>query len=838
MKKLFFLISFLVSGILFTATANAATPTLSLSGVNSGDSVEIKVNGDANSGVLFFYQKASGGSYIEALGSTSANGYYSTIISTATYNIMPSSPVYVKVNNQLSATATWPYLAASGGAITLNQTGLVLTVGQTNNLTVNNLGSQSLYLLSNSNPQIANINLSGSQVTIIANTYGQTVATVCVLGTTSNCASVYITVQNSGAQALLFSQTNLTIAYGQSSQVTVLNGITTNGNNAYIILNNSNPSVISASIISSNINLTANNNSGAAAITVCTADMSSCGIINATAGSTSSSTLVFNQTAPTLVVGQTLNVAISGGSSYNISSNSNSTVVAASISSSNLVLIGNSSGSSLITVCSSAGNCNSLSVAVSYASSGQALALSQSSLWLQVGQAVSVTISGGTSPYSFLGSSGFESYFQISLNGNILTLTGVSAGSATVSVCSAGGACQPLSVLVNGVSSSTQLTFSNNNLSLNIGGSTEVSLLGAGGYYLSATTNQNVASVVVTGSKATVSALSPGNASATICQTGGQCGILYIVVKSDASTSTPPAFSQNNPMISSGQSLTIAVSGGSSSSYYISSNSNSTVVSATLSGNTLVLSGKNNGSAVLAICTATNNCSSLAVTISPAQPSNTSNSSNTSTSSTPTNSSTDIVQKINEESESLITGDLSVILRYLGIIRDTTLESSGKTKYLTPLTNGLKLTDIQTNILNYFVVYGTPSTLKLGAGERAGVLSSYLKTYGKLPITLAQWVDVLNIANGRWPITRTATAENQAKSEFKKVYNRAADFDNVRTEQNAIMVIAYGLRFTNRDLSAEQRAISLFKSTYDHAPISALAWNIVRAIAYSGAIIK
>ena len=830
---------FAISLLIFTNFAHAATSTLSLSSTGEGDNVQINATGDPNMSVILVYQKSSGGTSLSALGTTNASGNFSTTVSTASYNILPSSLVYIKINNNQSSSVSWPYNIITGGAITLSKTGLVLTVGQTAGLTVSNVGNNLLYLLSNSNPQVANINLSGSQVTVMANTYGQTVFTICVLGTTSNCASAYLTVQNSGAQALNFSQSNLTVAYNQTGTVTILNGTNNStSNNIYSILNNSNPSVISASVNASTITLTAHNNSGTASVTVCTTDMSSCGIISVSAGSVSSTALSFNQTAPNILIGQNISVAISGGTNLNISSNSNSNIVTASINNSNnsLNLIGNSAGSSVITVCSAAGNCNSLTVTVSYVSTGGPLTLSQNSLWLQVGQSVSVIVSGGTLPYSVLNNTGTN--FQASLNNNILTLTGIKAGSASLDVCSAGGACKTLSVLVNGATTSTQLTFSNNNLTLSSGNNTSVTLFGTGGYYISNSNNQNVATFTVLGDKVSVSAFSAGSASATVCQSGGQCGVIYAAVTSKEAASTPPIFSQNNPTISVGQIVNISISGGSNSSYYISSNSNPTIIQANIANKILSLNGQNIGSSVIVVCAATNNCSSLAVTVntqSSQETTNTNNSNNANNNSNSgnTNLNDEMATKIKTESLNLAKGNLASILSNVKTSKNSSLENYGKTKYLNALTKGLKLTKVQTNNLNYFIVYGTPSTLKFGVNERAAILANYSLAYKKLPVTDLQWSDAINVVFNRLPLSLSSRAENQAKLEFKKVYSRNANLLNAN-DKSVIMITAYGLRPTSRNIAAEKNAIKLFKTVYRHAPVSPLAWNIVRAIAYGG----
>lgn len=847
MKKLLFIFLAVIISLFFAATARAATPILALSTTGTSDYVQVNVSdADATSSVLMYFQKTNGTAGLQYLGMTNVNGVFSTQISTAAYSISPNSVVYVAVNNKNSNSLAWPYNSVTGSAITLSQTGSVMTVGQSITLTVNNVGTNLLYLLNNTNPQIANISISNSQVTIYANTYGQTVMTICALGTTSNCASDYITVQNSGAQPLTFSQSNLTVASGQSSTVTILNGTNTTGTGNYMILNNSNPSVIRASLSGSIITLSALSNNGTSALTVCSNDMSACGIITASAGNTSSSGLVFSQTAPTLTIGQTLNIIMSGGgSSYNISSNSNSAVVAASITNiNNLTLVGNSAGSATVTVCSSSGNCGSITAIVSYTTSGP-ITLSQNNLWLQVGQSSSVVISGGSMPYSLSTTASSSSFVQSSLNNNILTLSGVAAGSTSINVCSAGGACTSLAVLVNGISTSGQLTFSNNNLSLIAGNSATVTLYGGGGYYISNSVNQNVASMTLSGNQINVSALTAGSANVTVCQTGGQCGVLYVSVTSNVAAVTLPTFSATNIKISVGQSVNVAIYGGASQNYYLSSNSNPAVVQATLSnGNTITIEGQSNGSTVINVCAASNNCSSLPVSVSSVSSivtnpvAATTNPASTATASAMTAASSAsaavLLQMITSEAPLAFNGSVAAILLENGATRNTALETVALKQYINPLLSGLNLTTAQINQLNYFVTYGTPTTAKLGAGERAGVLNSYKQAYGILPITTAAWSDLLKIASGRFPSVLSTTVEEQARREFIKVYNRAA----VMTDSNdlaAIKIIAYGLRPTARNTKSEQVAILTFKAVYGHAPVNSLAWNIVRAIAYSGA---
>ncbi|MCK5460112.1 hypothetical protein KAI52_03280, partial [Candidatus Parcubacteria bacterium] len=136
--------------------------------------------------------------------------------------------------------------------------------------------------------------------------------------------------------------------------------------------------------------------------------------------------------------------------------------------------------------------------------------------------------------------------------------------------------------------------------------------------------------------------------------------------------------------------------------------------------------------------------------------------------------------------------------------------------------------------LAYFVNNHTTTTRILGAGERAGVINSYKSAFNKLPETESEWQDVIKIANGRWPSQRSEQAESKAKQEFKTVYLRDSNMDSPN-DNAAVTVIAYGLRPANRNMDSEKAGIRIFKNIYDFNPASAIDWDIVRAIAYSGA---
>ncbi len=134
----------------------------------------------------------------------------------------------------------------------------------------------------------------------------------------------------------------------------------------------------------------------------------------------------------------------------------------------------------------------------------------------------------------------------------------------------------------------------------------------------------------------------------------------------------------------------------------------------------------------------------------------------------------------------------------------------------------------------YFIHYGTPTTVIIGAGERGGSIASFRAAFGRLPNSFLDWQDVIKIANGRWPTQRSQSAEEKARLKFKKIYLRDPNMKDAH-DNAGVTVMAYGLRPAQRSLESEKASIKSFKYIYKKNPATAEEWDIVRAIAYSGA---
>lgn len=139
------------------------------------------------------------------------------------------------------------------------------------------------------------------------------------------------------------------------------------------------------------------------------------------------------------------------------------------------------------------------------------------------------------------------------------------------------------------------------------------------------------------------------------------------------------------------------------------------------------------------------------------------------------------------------------------------------------------------NAISYFIHAGTPTTIFLGTGERAGILNSYLSVFNKLPRNTLEWQDIIKIANGRWPDERNLERESQATGTFfSAIYKRQPDMSNPN-DNAAVTIIAYGLRPAARNIESEKNAIEIYRSIFNKSPSEAADWDLVRAIAYSGA---
>jgi len=253
---------------------------------------------------------------------------------------------------------------------------------------------------------------------------------------------------------------------------------------------------------------------------------------------------------------------------------------------------------------------------------GTAITFSQTNPTISVGQSTTVYIYGGSGTNYYISSNSNSNIVQATIAGSSLSLYGVSSnGSAVIAVCSSSTVCASITATVG--YSGGVITLSQTSVSLVQGQSTTVSITGNGGYYFSNYTGQSIATVSISGNNLIIYANSYGSANVSVCQAGGQCAVVYISVTNNNQYYTNTSlltFSQDNPTISIGQSMTISILGGSyyggyTNTYRVAYNSDLTTVQPSIGGNTLTIYGIKNGVAVLVICDLNNNCGAVSATV-------------------------------------------------------------------------------------------------------------------------------------------------------------------------------------------------------------------------------
>lgn len=352
-----FVVGFAVVGVLVTSgVAQATVPVLSQTSVTVGLGKSASVS--ATNGVSLYLDLNSS----PTIASASANGTQVTVTgaSLGSSNVTVCAVGTASDCTVLSVTVQ----AQSISSISFSQSPLSLSIGGNQSVTIS--GGNGTYTISNnSNTSVASTNLSGNSLAVSGLAAGGATITACDTSNTNTCGTLSVTVSSSNASGLSFGQNNISLAVGGSQTITI-----SGGNGAYQVSGISNTSIVSAGMSGSSIVVDAIA-PGSGTITVCEASNASiCGTLSVTvtgSASTSGQAIVFSVTNPTLTVGQTSNVQISGTApSYFIFSNGNAGVVQGTMPTGNtLSLYGASAGTDSITVCAAGGaGCLPLSITV------------------------------------------------------------------------------------------------------------------------------------------------------------------------------------------------------------------------------------------------------------------------------------------------------------------------------------------------------------------------------------------------------------------------------------------------------------------------------------------
>ena len=511
-------------------------------------------------------------------------------------------------------------------AATYSQINLSYRQSSTLWTTVNNIGQtdQSGYFT-----QVISMPSDGSssQVQLYVIVGGQQSSTISIYpGGSSGCGYYGCSVGG-----LTVSPSSLNLSVGQSATANVSIG-SYMYNGSFYISNNSNSSVASASISGSTINVYGLV-SGSATITVCSTG-SSCAYLYVTVSGGSGGSLSLSQTSVSMSVGQSLTVTAYNAPAVYISSNSNPSVVTSSLDVNKINLYANSAGSGTIYVCaiSSSTQCAYIYVTVSSGTGGYGnIYFTVSNVSLTAGQSQTIIIYNNNN-YNYgsyyISSNSNSNVASASISGNSLYINALTSGTTNISVCQNNvSSCATLYVTVTGsvLGSNTNLWFSPANPNLYVGQSLAISINSSSyaavypyynntSYYISSNSNSGVASASISGTVLNLYAYQNGSTNISVCHSSlSYCSTLYVTVGGGTSGGSL-SVSQTNVTVGVNQNSNVTIYG--SGSYYISSNSNSAVATASISGNSLNIYGRQYGTTNISICqSGYSSCASVYVTV-------------------------------------------------------------------------------------------------------------------------------------------------------------------------------------------------------------------------------
>ncbi|MES2938385.1 MAG: hypothetical protein V4864_11930 [Pseudomonadota bacterium] len=361
-------------------------------------------------------------------------------------------------------------------------------------------GSAPAYQVSSSNNSVATATLSGNTLTIHTAAVGS--ANITIRDSVNATTVVSVTVPSPG-NVFTTAPSAVTIGIGSSPVYDVGGGL------APYTVATSNAAVATASLNGTVLTI---NGIGAGTASIIVRDsLGSTTTIGVTvpAANTPTPTALFT-TAPasiTMPASTSQTFAVSGGTgTYFLTSNNTSVAtVSPATSSGPMTITGVSAGTAQIQIKDTTGS-SVLTVGVTVTAAGTVVPLSTtapSSVVVALNTTSDYSVSGGTAPYSV--SSSNPSVLTGSIvSGSVLRLTGVTAGSATVTVFDSAGASKQISATVTQPGAVLQLLPAAFSISETYAGNIVLNIFGGTGPYTALTSDLVRAPVSVAGNQVTV----------------------------------------------------------------------------------------------------------------------------------------------------------------------------------------------------------------------------------------------------------------------------------------------------------------------------------------------
>ena len=305
--------------------------------------------------------------------------------------------------------------------------------------------------------------------------------------------------------------------------------------------------------------------------------------------------------------------SIDGGTGPYTVTSSNTLIATVAMAGNNYIVTGVSAGTTNILIRDSAGGTVNVSVSVAVASSLPLYTTAPPSLTLGIGPVGAdqpYLVGGGTGPYT--ATSDNSNVAAVSLQGVNLTITGLTAGTASIFVRDSAGTIVTLRVTVVGAAIVPLFTTAPPSVTIAISSTQTYGVGGGTGPYTATSSNASVADVTLVGNSLKVTGITAGSANVVIRDSQGATVNVAVTVPA---ASTVPLFTTAPPSvtIAIGSTQTYGVGGGTGP--YTATTSNSTVADVSLVGNSLKVLGLKAGSASIVVRDAVGASTTVAVTV-------------------------------------------------------------------------------------------------------------------------------------------------------------------------------------------------------------------------------
>ena len=314
----------------------------------------------------------------------------------------------------------------------------------------------------------------------------------------------------------------------------------------------------------------------------------------------------------TLGVGASQDFNIVGGVAPYTAVSNNAAIGISIVKDSRLTIGGVSSGTSEITIRDSLGASVKISLIVSDGIGRVLFTTSASDIVVGPGNsnAQTYTVGGGAAPYT--ASSSNATVVSVSLVGDSLKVTGLTAGLANVVILDKLGARLTIAVTVPTVSNLALFTTAPPAITVAIGSAPGYSVGGGAGPYTATSNNTSVATVSLVGSNLTISGVAAGSANIIVRDS---TGALITVAVTVPAAGTLALFTMAPPAVTIAIGAMPAYSVGGGTGPYSSTSNNAGVATTSLVGSNLTITGVAVGSAIISVRDNAGSVVNISVTI-------------------------------------------------------------------------------------------------------------------------------------------------------------------------------------------------------------------------------